>query len=418
MRIVYLNPIAELGGAERSLIDIWAALRPLAPDLDLHVICGEDGPLRTAAEQHGVAYHVLPLPVGLARLGDSGAGLSGRASQTLLVLGRLLRLGTSALAYTGRLRSLVHQLRPALLHSNGLRYHLLTGLVRPVGVPAVWHIRDFITPRPLLRRLLRLASPGLSLAVANSEATAADARAALPSSRVVTVCNGIDLETFTPGPGCPDRLDQLAGLTPATSPTIRIGLVATYARWKGQDLLLRVAARMAREAPDLPVRFYIVGGPIYQTEGSQFSREALRQLAASLGCPPIGFVPFQDRPVEVYRALDVVVHASTRAEPFGRTIVEAMACGRAVVASLAGGVSELIRPGIDAVAFTPNDETELLAALLGLARNPAFRQALASNAPAGASRFGRTLMAEGLLQVYRDLIGDRKARPARRCGRA
>jgi glycosyltransferase involved in cell wall biosynthesis len=298
-----------------------------------------------------------------------------------------------------------------------LRYHLLTGLVRPAGVPTVWHLRDFITPRPLVRRLLRLAAPGLTVAVANSEATAADARKALPSARVVTVYNGIDLDTFKPGPGCPDRLDELAGLPPAPPAALRVGLVATYARWKGQDLLLRVAARLAREAPDLPMRFYIVGGPIYHTEGSQFSRDGLRQQAEVLGCPPIGFVPFQERPVEIYRALDVVVHASTRPEPFGRTIVEAMACGRAVVASLAGGVPELIRPGIDAVAFTPNDETALLSALVELAQNPVLRQSLARNAPSSASRFSRTVMAQRLLQLYGGLAGGRAARTALGCGR-
>jgi glycosyltransferase involved in cell wall biosynthesis len=408
MKIVYLNTLATQGGAERSLVDIWAALRPLGgPGLDLHVVCGEDGPLRIEAERHGVAYHVLRLPSGLARLGDAGAGLSGSRSQALLVLGRLLQRGASALAYAAQMRSLLRKLRPTLVHSNAMRYHLLTPLVRPSGVPCIWHIRDFITPRPLLSRLLRLASPGLTLAVANSEATAADARSALPRSRVVTVYNGIDLDTFTPGPGCPDRLDELAGLSPAPQNTLRIGLVATYARWKGQDLLLRVLARIAREHPDLRLRCYIVGGAIYQTDGSQFSEKELRQLAESLGRPPVGFVPFQDRPVEVYRSLDVVVHASTRAEPFGRTIVEAMACGRAVVASLAGGVGELIRPGVDALGFTPNDETELTAALVGLARNPELRQALASAAPSGASRFSRALTAERLWRIYRDLAAGR-----------
>jgi glycosyltransferase involved in cell wall biosynthesis len=316
-------------------------------------------------------------------------------------------LGGSALAYASRLRQLVRKLGATLLHSNGLRYHLLTGLARPAGVPTVWHIRDFITPRPVLRRLLRLARRGVSLAVANSEATAADARAALPRVPVVTLYNGIDLNTFTPGPGDPDRLDHLAGLTAAAPGTVRVGLVATYARWKGQDLVLRAAARLRGEALAVPHRFYIVGGPIYQTEGSQFSLEELRRLAASVGCPAVGFVPFQDRPEDVYRSLDVVIHASTRAEPFGRTIVEAMACGRAVVASLAGGVTELIRPGTDALGFEPNDTSGLTAAIRSLLRDGELRRSLAANAPAGARRFSRESMGEQLLHHYRSLVAVR-----------
>jgi glycosyltransferase involved in cell wall biosynthesis len=44
----------------------------------------------------------------------------------------------------------------------------------------------------------------------------------------------------------------------------------------------------------------------------------------------------------VYRSLDIVVHASTKPEPFGRTIAEAMACGRAVLLSRESGVAELV----------------------------------------------------------------------------
>jgi glycosyltransferase involved in cell wall biosynthesis len=406
MRVVYLNPIARPGGAERSLIDVWASLKALAPGLDLHLVCGEDGPLRADAERHGVAFHVLPMPAGLTRLGDAGAGLAGKLGPACRVACRLAGLGGTTAAYAVRLRSLLDKLRPTLLHSNGMKYHVLTGLARPAGVPIVWHIRDFITPRPLLRRLLRLARRGVSLAVGNSEATAADARTALPGVKVVAVHNGIDLDTFRPGPAEPARLDQLAGLPAAPPRTVRVGLVATYARWKGQDLLLRAVSRLAAESPDIAVRFYIIGGPIYRTDDSQFTQEQLRRLAESLGCPPVGFVPFQDRPADIYRALDIVVHASTRAEPYGRTVVEAMACGRAVVASLAGGVAELIEPGTDALGFPPNNEAGLVAAISRLARDLELRARLAFNARGSASRFSRALMGTRLLHLYQDLAGD------------
>ena len=40
-------------------------------------------------------------------------------------------------------------------------------------------------------------------------------------------------------------------------------LVATYATWKGHEIVLDAAARLAASAPDLPVRHYLIGGPIY-----------------------------------------------------------------------------------------------------------------------------------------------------------
>src|SRR5205085_8086358 len=138
------------------------------------------------------------------------------------------------------------------------------------------------------------------------------------------------------------------GLPRAVPGTLRVGLVATYARWKGQEVFLDAAGRLAAGRPELPVRFYVVGGPVYQTRGSQFSEGELRRLAAQRGLADrVGFVGFREDTAPVYRALDVVVHASTRPEPFGLTVVEAMACGRPVIVSRAGGAAELFTPGYD-----------------------------------------------------------------------
>ena len=159
---------------------------------------------------------------------------------------------------------------------------------------------------------------------------------------MVVVANAIDTMHFHPGAADTDRLDRLAGLPPPPTGTLRVGLVATYARWKGHDVFLKAAAALVREASSVPVRFYVVGGPIYQTQGSQFKAAELHGLVGALGLADrVGFVDFQRDPSEIYRALDVVVHASTRPEPFGLTIVEAMACGRAVIAAQAGGSAEL-----------------------------------------------------------------------------
>ena len=53
------------------------------------------------------------------------------------------------------------------------------------------------------------------------------------------------------------------------------------------------------------------------------------------------------------RALDIVVHASTEPEPFGLTIAEGMASGRAVIVSAAGGAAEIVQDGVDALTCAP-----------------------------------------------------------------
>jgi glycosyltransferase involved in cell wall biosynthesis len=218
--------------------------------------------------------------------------------------------------------------------------------------------------------------------------------------------DAIDTETFRPGDGDGRRLDDLSGLPPAPEDTARVSLIATYARWKGQDLFLDAIRRIPRDAP---ARFYIVGGPIYETKGSQFSEEELRALAESLGVPErVGFVPFQSDPADLFRALDVVVHASTLPEPFGRTIVEAMASARPVVVARAGGAAELFTEGVDAVGFTPSDPDSLAGAILGLIRDPDRRLRIACDARRTAeARFTRDRHCGELLSIYDRFTGGR-----------
>ena len=104
----------------------------------------------------------------------------------------------------------------------------------------------------------------------------------------------------------------------------------------------------------------------------------------------------------MYRSLDVVVHASTRPEPFGLTIAEGMACGRAVVAARTGGAAELFTPDQDAVAAPPGDATALAEALGHLIDRPSLRQSLGAEARrTAAARFARGPLGPRMLAAYR-----------------
>ena len=412
MRILYLHPIGALGGAERSLLDIFAALRALEPSWELRLISGADGALNREAERLGVRTETLPLPDELLVLNDSArGGSSGKVSAAFRLAKRAALAGVGAKHCAAELRARIEELKPDIVHSNGVKFHLLTRLMDPLRVPVVWHIRDFIGVRNAMRRALRWAAPAASLAIANSNAVAADARAVLRGVPIRTIFNCVDTERFSPGAPSGASLDERSGIPAAEKGVLRVGLVASYARWKGQDLFLKAAALLKEHAPDLCERFYIIGGPIHKTQGSQFSVEELRKLTGELGIAEnMGFVPFQDAPEEIYRALDVVVHCSTQPEPFGRTIAEAMSCGRAVVATLAGGAIELFRPGGDAMGVKPNDALELARTIEELLRNPGLRESLGINARRAAlDRFSRARLGLELRDAYSSLIENSRA---------
>lgn len=401
MKILYLNPTSSLGGAERVLLSVIAAVREADPRAELHLFLPSDGPLVAAAEQTGVRVSLVPMPNAVAALGDSQLDNAHplRALPSLLLRG--LSAAPAAWRYVGLLRHRIRELAPDVIHSNGIKTHLLGRLVRGRGVPVLWHAHDFYGRRPVVGRLLRLARKGVAGAVAVSEAVARDVRRVAPGLPVRVIYNTVDADRFSPAARNGGWLDAAAGLPPADAGTVRIGLIATYARWKGHYVFLQAAERLMASDPPR-VRFYVVGGPIYQTRGSQFSAGELRSLARRRRLEEhVGFVGFQDDPVEAFRALDVVIHASTLPEPFGLTIIEAMACARAVVAASAGGAAELFRDGYDALGATPGDAEALAAAMRRLVEDAPFRLSLGENARRTVlERFQRDEVGGRFMAIY------------------
>ncbi len=141
----------------------------------------------------------------------------------------------AASSYLSRLKARLRAEAPALIQSNGMKAHVLGAWGAPAGVPVVWHLHDYVGSRPAMARLLRWSSRAGVSAVAVSKSVADDARRVLgPSVAVASVYNAVDLARFAPGAGDGAWLDAAAGLPPAAEATVRVGLVATFFRWKGQ----------------------------------------------------------------------------------------------------------------------------------------------------------------------------------------
>jgi len=396
MHVVFLNPVGGLGGGERVLLTAVRSTLARFPEARVSVVLLGDGPLRNALEALGAEVHLLPLPTALAGLGDTQFRKSGR----LLALLQTAAIAPRAIPFLHRLRRLLRTLQPSFIHSNGLKTHALTAFVRPPGVPVLWHLHDFLSDRPVMAKVLARLRRRVVAGIAIAPAVQRDAAGILPGLSIPIVLNAVDTDHFTPGPGDGESLDRLAGLPPLPSGAVRVGLVATYANWKGQDVFLDAIARVPN------VRGLIVGGPIYATAGSQFTRESLEHRAESLGLTGrVGFVPFQNDPLAVYRALDVVVHASTRPEPFGLTIAEAMSCGRPVVVSAAGGAADLFTEGHDGLGHPPGDSESLSAAIARLCRDTDLRTRLGRAARTSAvARFGLERYANELAAVYAGIL--------------
>lgn len=385
-RVLFLSVSGRLGGAERVLLDALAATRSRHQAWPIRVLSVEDGPLRERVERLGIEFVVAPLPARVAATGEYGRH----------PFGTLARLAASAPAlamYTRRLRRQIEDWKPDAVHANGLKAHVLAAWAVPAATPVVWHVHDYISSRQVSTRLFRRYASGASRILVNSESVAADVRSVIGNrAPVIVLHNGIDTERFSPAGEAMD-LDRVAGLTAPPAGTVRVGLVATYARWKGHDVFLRALARLP---PDAGIRGYVIGGPVYQVGRSQWTREALVGLANSLGLDgKVGFVPFQDDSAAAYRALDIVVHASTAPEPFGLVIGEAMATARAVIVSAQGGAMEVAAPDAT-MSHAPGDVEGLARGIARLAADRDLRLRLGAAARASiVDRLSRARFDEG-----------------------
>jgi glycosyltransferase involved in cell wall biosynthesis len=400
--VLFLNPAAEMGGAENALLEVMAGVREARPAWPIGLITGADGPLLQHAKQLGADVHLLPFPPALARLGERSYGggawsqavVGVRGTQALLPVGR----------YASHLRALVRELAPDVIHSNGLKMHVLAAWTKPAGAALVWHLHDYVARRPLSAMVLERYAPRCSLAIANSKSVADDfltLGGALPPVR--TVWNAVPLERFSPdGPRL--DLDALSGLPAPGSHVVRVGLLATFAVWKGHQLFLEAVARLPAS---LDVRAYIIGGPLYATEGSQISLRDLQDAATRRGIADrVGFTGFVADPAAALRALDIVVHASTEPEPFGLAIAEGLACGRPVIVSRAGGAAEIVSDNIDCRTFAPGDVGALARAIEELATNAELRLGLGRAGRATAQRcFSRARLAGDIVDTYDRIAG-------------
>ncbi len=409
-RVLVIDPVAELGGAERVLLDLIGSAKAIQPEIAFHVVLFMGGPLASSVVRLGATASVVPLPKRLQMIGDSALVTDPSWRRRGRTLWALVRGAPELIGFIFALRAEIERWSPDLVHTNGMKAHLLSWFVTPRHVPVVWHMHDFISTRPFARRFLRHSARRVSAVVAVSEAVARDVRSSFPSVRVVTIANAVDISEFAPGDGDGPWLDQLSGLESAPAEAHRIGLIATYARWKGQDVFLHAAARLKLLFPREAIRFYLVGGPIYATDAGQFTLDELKVLIGDLGLAGnVGLIAFQRDLVPILRSLDIVVHASIRPEPFGKSILEAMACGRAIVIAAGGGADELVESGQTALTHAAGDSTDLADTLATLIHDRDLRKELGRRARKNAVlSHSRERLGPLLLALYGSIEGRQK----------
>lgn len=267
------------------------------------------------------------------------------------------RANVDVLAYATRIAAVARRERADCLYLNNDLVTNLAGLIagRILRLPVVQHERDI--PAPISRLATALCSKAARiLAISDPVRTALEAMG-YPPGRIRLVPEGLELEQYQLlGDDALRSVRASLGLREGERAIVMIGMVMD---WKGQHVLIEAVPRVLARHPS--TRFYIVGeSPV----GSEAYAERLRTLVTKMGLGDrVRFTGYRNDVPAVIQASEVLVHASTSPEPFGRVVIEGMAMSRPVIATNIGAPPEIIRDGETGVLVQPGAPDALAAAI-------------------------------------------------------
>jgi glycosyltransferase involved in cell wall biosynthesis len=289
-----------------------------------------------------------------------------------------------------RLSSLIDQKEVDILHTDGPRNTFYAGLIgRLKRKPVVWQVRAFDRD-PYDRLLYHMCSKLILVAdsLRSRFSFCTDAR------KLVTIHNGVDLERFKP-PGSESRGSEASAKTPGLT-------IATVGRVEAQKGLLTLldACRWLKAA-DRPFTLRSAGEI---TDRSYFKRcqefcwtEGISAHVEFLG--PVH--PIQG----LLTSADVFVLPSAGAEAFPRTVIEAMACGKPVVVTDAGGACEAVVNGHTGFVVPARNPLDLADRLLALFEDKDLRESMGRAGRIKAEKFfGIEKNTEQTLRVYEEAL--------------
>jgi len=308
-------------------------------------------------------------------------------------------------AVTRRVRFLRRH-RIALLHMNNTPQHGQDDWLpaaRIVGIPAITTCAGIIDRK--------LGSPFQQILMRRFDRV-------LPASRhiaqqvidfgydprkVTTVYPGVDIDAFRARVSrSPAHLRAELGVKPDT---LLVAMIGNVRRWKGQHVSIEALTLMP-EVLRRRVRILIVGAA--SAADADYERELKERVKTASLERQVQFLGRRDDVPDLMAAADVVLHASVEVEAFGLVVVEAMALGRAVVASRFGGPAEILDPD-SGVTYDPARPAELAQILAALVDDPIRRRRIGEAALRRVRKFSIHTTVTATMDIYDRMLTARES---------
>ena len=368
MRILQICSAREIGGGERHLADLARTLAHRGHEVFAALTPGS--PVRSELASLSDA-NIIELPMRNALSLRSGF----------------------------KLARFVRAQKIEIVHAHLARDYPLAALAAGRSAAGLVLTRHVLFPLSKVHRLT-LSRTSRVIAVSHAVAESVRAQNIFSPDKIVTIHNGIDLERF-------EQRKSGTGVPPVDhAGRLRVGMVGHLAPIKGQEDFVRAAAIVCRARDNVD---FIIAGEDKSAGGE--NRASLEKLIRELGLNNrVQLLGWIDDVASLLGRLDVFV-SPARSEPFGLSIVEAMAAGVPVVATASEGAREILDENQTGRMASIGDEAGLARAIIELLDNSSERKRLAHAAQrAVRERFSLERMVDLTEQVYQEIVGQEAAR--------
>lgn len=362
MKILHVEAGKHLYGGALQVVFLMRGLKQRG--IDSLLACPTGSAIAQAAREHGLAVHEVPMG------GDADIGL------------------------VGRLRRLMGDHRPDVLHLHSRRGCDTWGAVagRLQGLPVVLS-RRVDNPESRLWVALKYRLPHRVVTISQGIREVLRAEG-VPDARLVCVPSAVDTVQYRPGRAQLAWLRQEFGLP---DNALTIGMAAQFIERKGHQTLLDAMPAVFAKHPE--ARVLLFGqGPLVEPIRARIAADPLLSARVQLA----GFRRDLDR---ILPCLDVLAHPAFM-EGLGVSLLQAAACGVPIVGGRAGGIPEIVRPGLNGELVEPGDVGGLAGALNRLLDSADLRERMGQAGRQWVeAHFSIDAMVEGNLAVYRALLG-------------
>lgn len=354
-KILYLNPSSQIGGGEKSLLDLLRFLNrgkyhPI-------VSCPQKGRLVEELRKMGIETEIVPYHRKIVALSRRGYAIHiwGVCFSLMWFAPTILML-----------KNLINDKGIHLIVTNGIKCHFMGSIVSSLTrTKLVWHVRDVIETNWLKWMAYSWGRFFPDKIITNSHAVRSIFS---ENGKTETIYNGIDLCHFDPKiDGAKIRSEFKIG-----KDTKLIGTIGHFAPLKGYEELIGAMGEVVRGGFD--VKLAMVGDAIYPHSKSY--KQRLLSLVDLNGLKErVIFAGFREDIPELLASFDIFVLPS-RSEGFGRANLEAMAMGKSVISTNVGGVPEVVLNGVTGILVPPRSSKALSHAIMRLLRDSYLRASM------------------------------------------